>query len=319
MSLGTEEVRVPDAEKTTNGGDVLLERSVGEVVVHGVGASQELVEVVVTNVKSDAQADGRPDTVTAADPVAEAEHVLGVNAELLDLLGVGGEGNEVLGNGRLVLCSVKEPPLGGVGVGDSLCGGEGLAGNKEEGGLRVTSPESLGHVGAIDVGNEVELHALLAVRLEGLGDHDRAKVRSTNANVDNGVDGLASVTLPLTRADLLGELLHVIQHAVDLLDYALAVDLHGLVGGVAQSHVVDSASLCEVDLLALEHVIAELLNLCLLGKLDKQGEGLFGDEVLGEIEEDIVAISLVLEGVAELAEALGVCGGTMLEWTRNGV
>jgi hypothetical protein len=39
VSLGTEEVGVPDAEKTTNSGDVLLERSVGEVVVHGVGTS----------------------------------------------------------------------------------------------------------------------------------------------------------------------------------------------------------------------------------------------------------------------------------------
>ena len=313
VSLGTEEVGVPDAKETTNGGNVLLKRSVGEVVIHGVSTSQELVEVVIANVKSHAQADGRPDTVTATDPVAEAEHVLGVNAELLDLLGVGGKSNEVLGNGGLVLCGIKEPPLGGVGVGDGLGGGEGLAGNKEKGGLRVTSLESLSHVGAIDVGDEVELHALLAVRLEGLGDHDRAEVRATNADVDNGVDGLASVTLPLTRADLLGEGLHVIQHAVDLLDYALAVDLHGLVGGVAQGHVVDGASLCEVDLLALEHVIAKLLNLCLLGKLDKQGEGLLGDEVLGEVEEDLVAISLVLEGVAELVEALGVCEGMMLD------
>jgi hypothetical protein len=166
----------------------------------------------------------------------------------------------------------------------------------------------------------VELHALLAVRLEGLGDHDGAKVRSTNTNVDNGVDGLAGVTLPLTRANLLGELLHVVQHAVDLLDYALAVDLHGLVGGVAQGHMVDGASLCEVDLLALEHVIAELLDLCLLGKLDQQLEGLLGDEVLGEIEKDIVAIGLVLEGVAEFVEALGVCvEDAMLERTRNGL
>jgi hypothetical protein len=76
--------------------------------------------------------------------------------------------------------------------------------------------------------------------------------------------------------------------------------------------VVNSASLGEVDLLALEHVIAKLLNLCLLGKLDKQGKGLLGNEVLGEIEQDVVAISLVLEGVAELAEALGVCEDKML-------
>jgi hypothetical protein len=36
-------------------------------------------------------------------PVPEAEHVLGVNAELLNRLLVGGEGRKVLGNVRLLL------------------------------------------------------------------------------------------------------------------------------------------------------------------------------------------------------------------------
>jgi hypothetical protein len=306
VSLSTEEVGVPDAEKTTNGGNVLLKRGVGEVVVHGVGTSQELVEVLVADVKSHAQANGGPDTVAATDPVAEAEHVLGVNAELLDLLGVGGEGNEVLGNGGLVLCGVEEPGLCGVGVGDGLGGGEGLAGNEEQSGLRVASLEGLGHVGAVDVGDEVELHALLAVGLESLGDHDGSEVRAANADVDNGVDLLAGVALPLARADLVGELLHVLQNAVDLLDHALAVNLHGLVGGVAQSHVVDGAALCEVDLLALEHVVAKLLDLCLLSKLDEEGESLLGDEVLGEIEDNVVAVGLVAEDMAEFVEALRV-------------
>jgi hypothetical protein len=212
----------------------------------------------------------------------------------------------VLGNGGLVLCGVEEPGLCGVGVGDGLGGGEGLAGNKEQSGLRVASLEGLSHVGAVNVGDEVELHALLTVSLESLGDHDGSEVRTANADVDNGVDLLAGVTLPLARADLVGELLHVLQNTVDLLDHALAVNLHRLVGGVAQSHVVDGAALCEVDLLSLEHVVAELLDLCLLGKLDKEGEGLLSDEVLGEIEDNVVAISLVAEDMAEFVEALGV-------------
>ena len=44
----------------------------------------------------------------------------------------------------------------------------------------------------------------------------------------------------------------------------------------------------------------------LLGKLDKEGEGLLSDEVLGEIEDNVVAIGLVAEDMAELVEALGV-------------
>jgi hypothetical protein len=76
--------------------------------------------------------------------------------------------------------------------------------------------------------------------------------------------------------------------------------------------VVDGAALCEVDLLALEHVVAELLDLCLLGKLDKEGESLLSDEVLGEIEDNVVAIGLVAEDMAEFVEALGV-------WRKKGV
>ena len=91
---------------------------------------------------------------------------------------------------------------------------------------------------------------------------------------------------------------------VDALDNALAVDLHLLVGGVAESNVVDGAVLCEVDLLTGEHVIAELLETSLLGKLDEELHRLLGDEVLREVEEDLGTLGIVLEDVAELLEAL---------------
>ena len=48
------------------------------------------------------QADGGPQRVAAADPVPELEHVGGVDAERRDLLGVGRERDEVLGDGALV-------------------------------------------------------------------------------------------------------------------------------------------------------------------------------------------------------------------------
>lgn len=98
VSLGTEEVAVPDTQETTNGRDVLLQRSLTEVLIHGVGTSQELVEVVETDVESHGQTDGAPNGVTAANPRLEAEHVLAVDAELGDLGLVGGESNEVLGD-----------------------------------------------------------------------------------------------------------------------------------------------------------------------------------------------------------------------------
>jgi hypothetical protein len=68
--------------------------------------------------------------------------------------------------------------------------------------------------------------------------------------------------------------------------------------------MVDCAVLGEVDLLTSEHVIAELLNAGLLGKLDEKLHCLLSDEVLGEVEQDLGALGIVLEGVAELLEAL---------------
>jgi hypothetical protein len=102
MGLGTEEVRVPHAKKTADNGDVLLQRSLLEVLVHGMGACEELVEVIKANVEGHAQANGAPHAVAAANPVGEAEHVLLVNAELGDLLLVSRQSDEVLGNVLLV-------------------------------------------------------------------------------------------------------------------------------------------------------------------------------------------------------------------------
>lgn len=174
MSLGLEEVRVPDAEKTTKDGNVLLQGGLAEVLVHGVGTGQELVEVVVADVDGNAEADGAPDGVATADPALEAEHVLGVDAELGDLLLVGRQSNEVLGDLALAVGLLEEPGLGGVGVGGGLGGGEGLGGDQEQSGLGIRVGEGLCHVGAVNVGDEVEGHVPGAVVLESLGDHDGA-------------------------------------------------------------------------------------------------------------------------------------------------
>jgi hypothetical protein len=174
VSLGLEEVRVPDTQKTAKKRDVLLERSLAEVLVHGVSTAEELVEVVKANVESNAQTNGTPDRVSATDPALKAKHVLAVNTELGNLLFVGGEGDEMLGDLALVVGLLEEPLLGRVGVGGGLGGGEGLGGDQEKGGLGVRVLEGLGDVGSVNVGDEVEGHVIGAVVLEGLGDHDRA-------------------------------------------------------------------------------------------------------------------------------------------------
>lgn len=159
---------------------------------------------------------------------------------------------------------------------------------------------------AVDVGDKVELHALLAVGLESLADHDRAQVGATDTDVDDGVDRLAAVALPLAAPDLLGELLHVVEHAVDLLHYALPIHLHRVILGVPEGDMVHGSVLGEVDLLTLEHVISELLDVGLLGQLDQQWQSVLSEEVLAEVEEDLGTLGVVLEGAGEFLEALRV-------------
>ena len=95
VGLRAEEVGVPHAEEATDDGDILLQGGFFEVFVHGVCAGEELVEVVEADVEGDAEADGAPDAVAAADPGFEAEHVLLVDAELGHFLHVCGEGDKM--------------------------------------------------------------------------------------------------------------------------------------------------------------------------------------------------------------------------------
>lgn len=142
------------------------------------------------------------------------------------------------------------------------------------------------------------------------------QVGTTNTNVDNGSELLSSETLPLATANLLRELLHVVQNGVDTVGAAhniLAIDLHLPAANIAQGSVVDSTVLSEVDLVAAEHGIALALNASLFGELDQQLERLVGQEVLAEVEEDIIAGAGGSEGASETVEAVWVGSESLLE------
>ena len=124
------------------------------------------MEVVVANVEADGETNSGPDRVAATDPGLEAEHVLGVDTKLANLLSICGKSNEVFGN-ILLFGGLEEPLLCGVGICGCLGGSEGLGGNEEEGRLGVRVLEGFGNVGAVDIGDEVQLHVAVTVCLEG--------------------------------------------------------------------------------------------------------------------------------------------------------
>lgn len=152
------------------------------------------------------------------------------------------------------------------------------------------------------------------------------QVRSTDANIDNGSQLLACEAFPLSAAHLFGELLHVSE---DLVDTALgphdinAVDLHvprlALETDVPQGSMVNGTVLGEVDLVAVEHGVTLLLDTSLRSQLGKEVQGVIGQKVLGEVENDVCGLAGggnragQGECAGELLEALGVCSKGLLE------
>ena len=68
------------------------------MVVHEMGSGQNLFEIVEPQMQWDGHSNGAPQRVPSPDPVPELEHVLLVDPEGLDLLGVGGQRDEMFGN-----------------------------------------------------------------------------------------------------------------------------------------------------------------------------------------------------------------------------
>ena len=89
----------------------------------------------------------------------------------------------------------QEPLLRRRRIGDGLLRRERLGCDNEEGGLCVQRLQRLGQVGAVDVGDEVDIGAGL-VGLQGLGDHEGAEVGAADPDVDHIRDGFARVACP---------------------------------------------------------------------------------------------------------------------------
>ena len=265
--LGAEEVGVPDGQEPQEDRQVALERGRPEVLVHRVEAGEHRAELPGADRDHRREADGRVHRVATADPVPELEHVRGVDAELVHLLGVRRDGDEVLGDRRLVPQGAQAPGARRAGVGHRLEGREGLRRDDEQRLRRVEVAGGLGEVGAVDVGDEPEGQAPVAVEPEGLVGHHRAEVRAADADVDDVADALAGMTRPRAPSHPVGELGHPVEHGVNGRHHVLAVDEDRLPLRGAKSHVQDGALLGDVDLLPPEHGVDAGPQARLLGQL----------------------------------------------------
>ena len=320
MALGTEEVDVPDVEQAHQRDGIVLERRVAEVLVDSVEALEELLEALGTEHNDQRQTHGGVDRIATADPVPETKGVGRVDAEGLDLVESGGNGNEVLSHGLGVLLIgavdgalslelLEHPGLDLAGVGEGLERGEGLRDDDHERGLGIQTFELLGLVVGVDVGDIAAVDTGVGIGTQSLVSHDRAQIGAADADGHQVLDLLAGNALPLTGAHALGEGIHAIEDLVHVGDDILAVndELALLACRTAQRGVQDGAVLGGVDVLAGEHGVAALLELHLAGKIAQQLDGLIGHQVLGQIEVKVAGVK------AQLVHAVGVSGEPGLE------
>ena len=303
----TKEVVVPHADESEDNRKVLVDRGSLEMLIHFVSTLVELHVVVETDAESNGETDCRPQGVTATDPVPEFEHVGGVNTEGRHGFGVGGQGHEVLGDGLFVAVEgLKDSGLRRFGVRHGFKSGEGLGSNDEERFFDVHLLEGFGHVGAVDVRNEVDFRRVFAssrlvgIRLQGFGHHHGAQVGTADTDVHHVLDGLAGVALPLAGTHELGEFFHVLEHGANFGHHVLAVDANRVITLVAESGVEHGALFGGVNLFAGKVLTAHVFETGRLQEVLELGHGFVRDDVLGVVQEEAAGFGAELFGTSRV-------------------
>ena len=189
---------------------------------------------------------------------------------VVDLVGVRRDGDEVLRDRGLVAERRERPFARRLRVRHRLEGRERLRGDDEERLVRREVAGRLGEVGRVDVRDEAERQVAARVVAQRLVRHHRAEVGAADPDVDDVADRLARVTLPLARADALGERRHPVEHLVDVRDDVDAVDDERRPLRHAQRDVEDGAVLGHVDAVAAEHRLGPLGEPRLLRELEQE-------------------------------------------------
>ena len=298
-------------------GDVLLEGRSAEVLVHRMESGEHFAEVVRAEGDHVGEADGGIHRIAAPYPIPEAEHIGGVDAELGDLLGICGNGDEVLGDGGFVTTQTGERPLAGRGgIGHGLQRGKCFRGNDKErlGGVEVVC--GLGEVGAVHIGDEAEGERAVGVVAQGLVGHHGTEVGAADADIDDVFDALAGVAFPLAGADAIGKFGHAVENGMNLWNDINAIDFYRGRARGAEGGVEHGAVLGDVDLVTTEHGVNLAAQTGGIGEIDQASDCLAGDQVFRIIQEKPSGFELELlsagrigsEKLAEMRKGFGLDG-----------
>jgi hypothetical protein len=174
-----------------------------------------------------------------------------------------------------------------------------LLGDDEQRALGIDLLADLGDVRAVDVGDEVHVHAGASSRAQRLGDHHRAEVGAADADVDHVGD-----RLPVwpSHSPLRTRSVNARIFASTALTAGITSSPSTWMGRFERLRSATcSTARPSVELLGTrEHLLAPALDVLLRGEREQQLRGLVGDAVLRVVDEDAARLA------GHLGEALRV-------------
>ncbi len=214
--LRAHEVPVPEGQEPADDREVPAERGGGEVLVHGVEATEERAEVLVAERDQQGKPDRRAERRPAANPVPHAKHVLRRNPYAL-------AGFESYRHPYDMTCEVgarsegrDQPFARRICVLDRLERRHRLRDDDEERLGRIEILRRHRKIVRVHVRDETHGELGRRIRLERCIRHRRAEIASADTDVHDGSNTPACRPQPLSRPHLLCERRHAIELVVDL-------------------------------------------------------------------------------------------------------
>ncbi|MNF26619.1 hypothetical protein D3C84_72560 [compost metagenome] len=298
------EVAVPHTEQGQQHRHVLFERCGLEMLVHGVGAGQQFLEVGHADGQGDRQTDGRPQRITTADPIPHREDVFFADTERNGRCVVARYGDEVTIQLGFRTALRQVPGTSSLSVLQGFEGVERLRRNDEQCGLGAQFLRQLVEFAAVDVRQIMATHAFLRVRQQRFGHQLRAEERATDADVHHVGDRLLGVTAPQTIVDTADEVGDLVQHLVHFGHHVDAIDRQLVADRAAQGRVQGRTTFGRVDDFAIEQRLDRALEVDFVGQAHQQVAGLGVDQVFRVVEKQAAAA----EGELSKALRIGIEG-----------
>src|SRR5271163_1451409 len=103
MRFSTIEIPIPNIQQAAQQRNILFRWCSLEMVIHCISTTQELPEIIESNIKTDRKTNRRPNTISPTDPRFKSKHILLVNSEFGNFLFIRGKCHEMFSDIRFIL------------------------------------------------------------------------------------------------------------------------------------------------------------------------------------------------------------------------